>query len=80
MSSIPWGTSSNWLEHDTCNVGVMGSNPMSSTSPTTLQGVQNSGDGLPFMGLYASGRSSDVDQHVGSNPTDSTTKKPFIPY
>lgn len=24
------------------------------------------------MGLYASGRSSDVDQHVGSNPTDST--------
>ena len=25
------------------------------------------------MGLYASGRSSDVDQHVGSNPTDSTS-------
>ena len=24
------------------------------------------------MGRYASGRSSDVDQHVGSNPTHST--------
>ena len=29
----------------------VGSNPTVPTSPTTLQGVQNSGDGLPFKGL-----------------------------
>ena len=44
---MPW-----WKLSGLCgNRLVVGSTPTLSTSPTTLKGVQNSGDGLPFKGL-----------------------------